>query len=187
MDSTQLPWWWLDIPKVVTRAGKGGTIPWAPKSPNDVTSSFFNTANFLSERPQVRTWGRQSVFFPRRHLTLLRPCYQHSCSDNRSHQFCLGVEDCPNSNYDLYPRFEGRDRDCLKKPRPWPGSRPKNLSTCNWSPTFCLRRETTYLALHQACCFTPKVFFKIYLLFQQKLFKKILTKTLYFFFFYPRG
>ena len=51
--------------------GKGGAIPhgaeslrMAPKSPNNVTSTFFNNS-FAPKRPQVRTCGR--------HLTSLRP------------------------------------------------------------------------------------------------------------------
>jgi len=56
--------------------GQGGTIPrapnhygnaewlWgAPKSHNNVTSTFFNST-FASERPQVRTWGCQTCFLP---------------------------------------------------------------------------------------------------------------------------
>jgi len=42
-----------------------GTIPRAPKSPNNVTSTFFKTILFPSERRQVRTWGRQIRFLPR--------------------------------------------------------------------------------------------------------------------------
>jgi len=45
-----------------------------PKSYNNVTSTFFSST-FASERPQVRTWGRQTCFLPRRHLTSLRPWY----------------------------------------------------------------------------------------------------------------
>jgi len=46
----------------------------APKSPNNVSSTFFNS-RFASERPQVRTWrGTKLVSCPRRNLTSLRLC-----------------------------------------------------------------------------------------------------------------
>jgi len=45
---------------------------WAPKSPNKVTSTFFNST-FASERPQVRTWGRQTCFLPRAPSNLVTP------------------------------------------------------------------------------------------------------------------
>jgi len=41
----------------------------APKSPNNVASTFFNST-FASEKPQVRTWGRQS--------NLVTPLLHHS-------------------------------------------------------------------------------------------------------------
>jgi len=59
----------------------------APKSPNNVTSTFFNTVNLPSKELRIdhggaklRPWGRrfdqggaEFVFCPGRHLTLLRP------------------------------------------------------------------------------------------------------------------
>jgi len=63
----------------VMMGGKGGAIPWAPnygsteslggapKSPNNVTSTFFNS-RFASKRPQDRKWGRQTCFLSRCHL-----------------------------------------------------------------------------------------------------------------------
>jgi len=72
--------------------GKGGTIPRAPihyggaelllgrritagtpKSPNNVTSTFFNTVNFLSKELRFDHEGAKFVFCPGRHLTSLRP------------------------------------------------------------------------------------------------------------------
>jgi len=37
---------------------------------------FLQYSTFASERPQCRTWGRQTCFLPGRHLTTLRPCPQ---------------------------------------------------------------------------------------------------------------
>ena len=38
---------------------------------------FLQYSTFAPERPQVRTWGRQTCFCPGRHLTSLRPWEQH--------------------------------------------------------------------------------------------------------------
>jgi len=38
---------------------------------------FFQNSTFASKRPQVRTWGRQIVSCPTRHLTSFRPCTMH--------------------------------------------------------------------------------------------------------------
>ena len=107
---------WKALPKTFfghnqgrNEGGKGGTIPWAPiryggaeslqgrrisaeaaESPNNVTSTFFNTANLLSNElrfhyggAKLRLWGRwfdhggaKLVFCPGRHLTSLRPWSQ---------------------------------------------------------------------------------------------------------------
>jgi len=70
----------------ITRGGKGGAIPWAPnhygrgaeslrgapKTPNNVTSTFFNS-RFASEKPPVRTWGFQTCFFARVPAKLITP------------------------------------------------------------------------------------------------------------------
>ena len=69
----------------VTMGGKGTTpraprhyvgaesLRGAPKSPNNIPSSFFTTVHLLP-KIQVRTCGRQACFCPRRHLTLVRVC-----------------------------------------------------------------------------------------------------------------
>jgi len=44
----------------------------APKSRNNVTSTFFNS-KFSLERPQIRTLGRQSFFLPRASSDLVTP------------------------------------------------------------------------------------------------------------------
>jgi len=45
----------------------------APKSPNNVTSTFFTRRTFASERPQVRTWGPKLASCPWFHVISLRP------------------------------------------------------------------------------------------------------------------
>jgi len=52
--------------------GKWGAIPRAPKIPNNVTSTFFSS-RFAFERPQVRTWGRQTCFLSRAPSNLVTP------------------------------------------------------------------------------------------------------------------
>jgi len=45
----------------------------APKSPNNVTSTFFNTVNLLSKELRFDHVGAKLVFCPGRHLTSLHP------------------------------------------------------------------------------------------------------------------
>jgi len=62
------------------RRNEGGTIPRAPnycggaKSHNNVIALFQNSI-FASERPQVRTWGRQTCFLPQAPSTLVTPLH----------------------------------------------------------------------------------------------------------------
>ena len=64
----------------VTR-GEGGTIPRAPihcggpKNNNNVVSTFFKTVHLLPKRLQVRTWGRQTCFFPQAPSNLVTPLH----------------------------------------------------------------------------------------------------------------
>jgi len=67
----------------VTRGGKGAQFPGfrvtmtAPKSPNNVTSTFFSTvqySTFASERP-VSNMGRQICFLPRAPSNLVTPLH----------------------------------------------------------------------------------------------------------------
>jgi len=46
----------------------------APKSPNNVTSTFFNTANLLLKELSFDRGGAKLAFCPGRHLTTLFPC-----------------------------------------------------------------------------------------------------------------
>jgi len=56
--------------------GKGVTIRRVPKSPNNVTSTFFNTAHLLSKNLMFEHKGAKLASCPGRHLTSLRP-WQH--------------------------------------------------------------------------------------------------------------
>ena len=53
--------------------GKGGTIPRAPKFPNDITSIFFNTVHLLPKDLRFEHGGAKLVSCPMHHLTSLRP------------------------------------------------------------------------------------------------------------------
>jgi len=53
---------------------QGGTIPRAPKSPKNVTSTFSNTANLLPKDLRFKHEGAKLAPFLGRHLTLLHPC-----------------------------------------------------------------------------------------------------------------
>jgi len=52
------------MPRAMNHYGGAESLRGAPKSPNNVHSTFFNS-RFASERPQVRTWGRRTCFLPR--------------------------------------------------------------------------------------------------------------------------
>jgi len=70
----------------ITRGYKGGTIPHAPnhcggrriitaggEKSQKCRKFFLQHSKIASERAQVRTWGRQTCFLPRRHLPTLSP------------------------------------------------------------------------------------------------------------------
>jgi len=52
------------IPRASNHYGRAESLQRSPKSPNNVTSTFFHS-RFASDRPQVGTWGRQTCFLPR--------------------------------------------------------------------------------------------------------------------------
>jgi len=68
----------------VTVESKGGTIPrtpnhhGAPKSPNNVTGTFFNTIHLL-RKDRFEHGGAKLASFPGRHLTSLRPWCRLVC------------------------------------------------------------------------------------------------------------
>jgi len=61
--------------RIVTR---GGIIPRAPKSPNNVTSIFFNTCICFRKTSGSNKGGAKLTSCPGRHLTSLRPWVQAS-------------------------------------------------------------------------------------------------------------
>jgi len=63
----------------------------APKSPNNVTSTFFNTVNLLSKELRFDHGGAKLVFCSGHHVTSLRPCLQGTdfwCNSKESYQRC---------------------------------------------------------------------------------------------------
>ena len=64
-----------------------GTIPRAPKRPNNVTSTFFKTAHLLREDLRLKHRRAKLAYCPGRHLTLLRPCPWHA-AQNRGSRNC---------------------------------------------------------------------------------------------------
>ena len=63
----------FDATRGVTKGGKGVTIPRALNSPNNVTSTFFNAANFLPKDLTFEHGGPKLASSPGRHLTSLCP------------------------------------------------------------------------------------------------------------------
>jgi len=50
---------------------------WGAESPINVTSTFFNTVNLLPKELSFEHWGAKLASCPGRHLTSLRPWFQH--------------------------------------------------------------------------------------------------------------
>jgi len=90
---------------------------------------FPQYSTFASERPQVRTLGRQTCFLPRGHLTSLRPCYSTRatkyfkriyrincvklCLENvQIFVVCRSVEEVENLHYCILP-LTSKDVDML--------------------------------------------------------------------------
>jgi len=59
--------------EVVSEVGCGLN---APKSPNIITSTFFNTIHLLPKDIRFEHGGAKLTYCPGRHLTSLRPCNQ---------------------------------------------------------------------------------------------------------------
>ena len=64
---------------------KGAQFPWRKITMGSAETSqpclkyFVQYSIFASERPQVRTWGRQTCFCPGPHISSLRPCTHYTC------------------------------------------------------------------------------------------------------------
>jgi len=52
-----------------------------PKSPNNVTSTFFNTVYLVPEDLRFEYGGAKLAFCPGHHLTSLRPCVSRQLSN----------------------------------------------------------------------------------------------------------
>jgi len=92
---SQLPQWESRFARAqtqgdVTRGGKGGAIPRAPSHYGDAKITAGETENsqqcrkyilqystFAFERPQSRTWWRQTCFLPRAPSNLVTPLHRH--------------------------------------------------------------------------------------------------------------
>jgi len=72
------------IPQAPNQCGGAGWLRRAPKSRDNVTSTFFNST-FASERLQVRTWGRQTCFLPWAPSNLVTPLLTYKCCNSFSH------------------------------------------------------------------------------------------------------
>jgi len=73
------------FPGCRTTAGGAESLRWQLKSLN-VTCTFFNTSEIASERPQVRTWGRQTCFLPRAPSNFVTPL-RRALVRNNTNQF----------------------------------------------------------------------------------------------------
>ena len=75
----------------VTSGGEGGTIPRAPKSPNNDTSNFFNTVHLLPIDLRFEHGGAKLASCPGRHLTSLQ------CKGNFQFQIWLNLTQTPQT------------------------------------------------------------------------------------------
>jgi len=66
------------IPRVPNHYGGAESLQWAPKSPNNVASTFFNTVCLLPEDLRFEHGGAKLASCPGRCLTSLRPCLYQS-------------------------------------------------------------------------------------------------------------
>jgi len=64
------------IPLAPSHYGGAKLLRGAPKSPNDVTNTSFNTVHFLPKELRFEHWGARLASCPGRHLTSLRPCWK---------------------------------------------------------------------------------------------------------------
>ena len=78
----------------VTR-GEGAQFPGAESlrgaKKSQVISTFFQNSTFASERPQVRTWGRQICFLPHAPSNLVSSVHNahHDCLSSQNGEICL--------------------------------------------------------------------------------------------------
>jgi len=70
-------------------AGDGKCLLREPKSPNNVTSAFFNTVNFLPNDLRFEHGGAKLASCPGRRLTSLRPCSYVLCFSHCSNSLVL--------------------------------------------------------------------------------------------------
>ena len=104
-------WTWIpeaaELWFLAYRGETRGTIPRAPKSPTNVTKYFLQCSTFASERPQVRTWWRQTRFLPRAPYNLVTPLPAHknaSCATNK----------CPGKRKSFHSRSGSQLLWCLE-------------------------------------------------------------------------
>jgi len=100
----------LHNPRDVTRGERGNSFlaqnhRGGSKSPNIVTSSFFQNSTFASERPQIWTWERQTFILPHHassnFLTLSAQCTSRLSSQNGELVYkntCPSVENYQSQN-----------------------------------------------------------------------------------------
>ena len=81
---------------------KEGTIPRAPKSPNNVTCTFFNTVHLLLEDLRFENGGAKVASCPGRHLTTLRPCLVWTLSiSSHTEQLLTKIWSFENLNFNV--------------------------------------------------------------------------------------
>jgi len=108
----------------VTRVGKRGTTPQAPNHCRGAAKTqqchkyFLQHSIFASERPQVRTWGRQTCFLPRAPSNLVTPLLErHHGGLGRSREVSAAVTATLEKNVNQFPAREncrGVSQNCTR-------------------------------------------------------------------------
>jgi len=74
------------IPRAPNHHGRADSPRGAPKRPNNVTSTFFNTVHMLRKDLRFEYGGAKLAYCPERHLTLLPPWHG---AQNRGPRNCI--------------------------------------------------------------------------------------------------
>jgi len=70
----------------------------APKNPNNVTRTFFNTVHFLPEDLRFENGGAKLASCPERHLASLRPCQSGDSFREETHPLTFMLQNCGLTN-----------------------------------------------------------------------------------------
>ena len=95
------------IPRAPSHYGGAKRLQGAPKSPNNVTSAFFNTVNLLPNNLRFEHGGAKLASCPGRHLASLRPWVGHSIRVSTEIGYEITESDA------VFPTYHSKEADPL--------------------------------------------------------------------------